>query len=101
MSEISLELLKKHVNADDSDADDDILLQYLEAAEEHVVDMTRRSMDDLCVLGDGVDPPKRIVQAVLMLAASWYAQRESVAGVQMYEVPDSVEALVKPFRRLV
>ena len=45
--------------------------------------------------------PKMLLQAALMLAAHWYNQRESVAAVAMHEVPDSVQALVKPYRRLV
>jgi hypothetical protein len=36
----------------------------------------------------------------MMLAAHWYNQRESAAVVQMHQVPDSLSALVKPFRKL-
>lgn len=37
----------------------------------------------------------------MMLAAHWYNQRETVSAVQMHEVPDALQALVKPYRKLV
>ena len=52
-------------------------------------------------MDDDGNLPKMLQQATLMLAAHWYNQRESVSAVAMHEVPDSVQALVKPFRRLV
>ena len=44
--------------------------------------------------------PAPLVHAMLMLAAHWYNQRESVSATQMYAVPDSLQALIKPYRRL-
>ena len=38
---------------------------------------------------------------MMMLAAHWYNQRESVSSATMSRVPDSLQALVKPYRRLV
>ena len=52
-------------------------------------------------MDDDGNLPKMLQQAVLMLAAHWYNQRESVSAVAMHEVPDAVQTLVKPFRRLV
>lgn len=97
MAVVSLELFKKHVRADDFAADDDLLQHYLDAAEAWVVQATNRTVEDLQTDG-GFKP--QIVQAVLMLGAHWYNQRESVAGVQMHQVPDALQALVKPFRKL-
>lgn len=45
--------------------------------------------------------PLTLTHAVMMLAAHWYNQRESVSGVQMTEVPDGLSSLIKPYRRLV
>lgn len=98
MAFVDLDLFKKHVRADDF-ADDDTLLQhYLDAAEAWVVRATNRDESDL-LDSDGTLPAE-LRQAVMMLAAHWYNQRESVAGVQMHQVPDSLAALVKPFRKL-
>ena len=50
--------------------------------------------------GDG-KLPATLQQAVLMIAGHWYNQREAVSGVQMAEVPYTLQALIKPYRKLV
>lgn len=99
MSVVSLELLKKHVNADDYSVDDELLAAYLESAESAVVRYTHRSIADLTQKG-GDHFPVELRQAIMLLAASWYNQRESISSVQMHSVPDSLLSLVKPFRKL-
>lgn len=101
MATVSLELFKQHVRADDLTGEDAVLGHYLRAAEESVVAATQRTADELCEMGDGRNLPTPLVQAVLMLAAHWYNQRENVSAVQMHEVPDSLQSLVKPYRKLV
>ena len=97
-----LDLFKKHVRADDFETDDELLQFYLDTAERHVIGMTNRKVEDLTKKAEeGEELPKQLQQATLMLAAHWYNQRESVSGVQMYGVPDSLSTLVKPFVRLV
>lgn len=100
MAAVSLALFKKHVRADDFADDDTYLEHLLEAAEQSVVTATNRSVEELTADTAG-DFPAPLKQAVMLLAAHWYNQRESVSGVQMHEVPDSLQALVKPFTRLV
>lgn len=99
MAIVSLALFKKHVRADDFDDDDVYLTHLLEVAEESVVIATNRDLAELLEMGFG-ELPRPLVQAVMMLAAHWYNQRESVAAVQMHAVPDALQALVKPFVRL-
>lgn len=98
--EPSLALLKKQVRADDFSEDDAYLQHLLDTAKEAVVTATNRTLDELREMGAG-HLPNMLLQACLMLAAHWYNQRESVSSVAMHEVPDSVQALVKPYRRLV
>lgn len=100
MAAVSLSLFKKHVRADDFADDDEYLSHLLEAAEVSVVTATHRTREELMEMGADRFPTP-LVQAVMMLAAHWYNQRESVSSVQMHEVPDSLQALVKPYRRLV
>lgn len=100
MAAVSLALLKKHVRADDFCDDDEYLLHLIDAAEAAVVNATNRSYDELTEDTAGELPPM-LCHAVLMLAAHWYNQRESVSGVQMHQVPDTLQALVKPYRKLV
>lgn len=100
MSVVCLDLFKKHVRADDF-ADDDLYLEHLlDTAQETVVTATRRPLAELLDLGGG-DLPTPLIHAVMMLAAHWYNQRESVSSVQMHQVPDTLQALVKPYRKLV
>ena len=101
MATVKLELLKQHVRADDFADDDIYLAQLLEASEEYVVTATNRTSEELLALGGGSALPATLQQAVLMIAGHWYNQREAVSGVQMAEVPYTVQALIKPFRKLV
>lgn len=101
MAELNLTLLKKHVRADDFDGDDTYLQHLLDTAKEAVIKATNRTEEELQAIAGGNSLPNMLNQAVLMLAAHWYNQRESVATAQMSEVPDSMAALVKPFRKLV
>ena len=56
MNYVSLELFKKHVRADDFNADDEQLRQYLDAAEQQVIMATNRTEDELVEMGGGVFP---------------------------------------------
>ena len=100
MAAVSLALFKKHVRADDFSDDDEYLEHLIETAEEVVVKTVNRSREELEEMGDGGFPAP-LCQAVMMLGAHWYNQRESVSTVQMHEVPDSLQALLKPYRKLV
>lgn len=99
MALVDLDLFKKHVRADDFADDDDYLQHLLDTAEESIVKATNRTENELVNIGGG-NMPKAILHATMMLAAHWYNQRESVSGVQMHEVPDSLSALIKPYRKL-
>lgn len=100
MATTKLELLKKHVRADDFSDDDDYLLHLLSAAEEYVYTATNRTSAELLEMGGGDALPATLQQAVLLIAGHWYNQREAVSGVQMAEVPYTLQALVKPYRKL-
>lgn len=100
MAATKLELLKKHVRADDFSDDDDYLMHLLSAAEEYVCTATNRTSAELLEMGGGETLPATLQQAVLLIAGHWYNQREAVSGVQMAEVPYTLQALVKPYRKL-
>ena len=77
-----------------------MLLQHLlDTAESHIVRSTRRTAAELAEMGGGYFPAE-LQQAAMALASHWYNQRESVSGVQMHQVPETVDALVRPFRKL-
>lgn len=99
MATVDLALLKQHVRADDFSDDDRYLAHLLEAAEQYVIAATNRSVSELLEMGGG-SLPATLQQAALMIAGHWYNQREAVSGAQMAEVPYSLQALIKPYRRL-
>ena len=100
MAAVDLALFKKHVRADDFADDDEYLSHLLETAEEAVVTSTNRTREELLEKGNGAFPAP-LKHAIMLLGAHWYNQRESVSTAQMYAVPDSLQALVKPYRKLV
>ncbi len=99
MAVVDLALFKKHVRADDFADDDEYLEHLLETAESAVVTATNRTLEELEQIGGG-SVPTPIKHAILMVGAHWYNQRESVSSVQMHAVPDSLQALIKPYRKL-
>ncbi len=99
MDFVSLDLLKKHVCADDFTADDDLLSHYLQAAQQTIIGRTGRTPEELRLMAGG-EFPTPLRQAVMLLVGHWYNQREAVASVQMHEVPLGVLSLVKPYIRL-
>ena len=101
MATVDISLLKQHVKADDFCDDDLYLAHLLDAAEQYVTEATNRSSDELLAMGDGEHLPATLQQAILLIAGHWYNQREAVSGVQMAEVPYTLQALIKPYRKLV
>ena len=100
MAIVDLELLKKHVRADDFTDDDAYLRHLLDTAEEYICAATNRTGDELLEAGGGMFPAM-LQQAVLLIAGHWYNQREAVGNGQMAEVPYTMQALIKPYRKLV
>ncbi len=100
MSVVSLALFKKHVRADEFTEDDEYLEHLLETAEQSVIRATNRTEQELIEINDNQFPTP-LKHAIMMLAGHWYNQRESVSTVQMHEVPDALQTLVKPYRKLV
>ena len=99
MAVVSLALFKKHVRADDFADDDDYLQHLIDTAEVAVITATNRTEQELTD-GNGGEFPAPLKHAIMMVAAHWYNQRESVSSVQMHEVPDALQTLVKPYRKL-
>ncbi len=100
MATVDIALLKLHVRADDFSDDDNYLSHLLEAAEQYVQTATNRTAEELLEMGGGKSLPTMLQHAVLMIAGHWYNQREAVSGVQMAEVPYTLQALIKPYRKL-
>lgn len=111
---VTLEELKAQMREDFCE-EDEIINLYGSAAEDAVISWTRRSYEELCILGyaeimgklpEGDLPgdvdwfPSRLKLAVLMLAAHSFRNREPVASVAQNAVPYTIEFYVKPYRKL-
>ena len=95
-----LQLLKKHVRADDF-TEDDVYLQYLlDVAEDALLRKCNRTREELILIGKG-GMPRAFLHAKVMVAAHWYNQREPVSQGEMKEVPYTLSALIKPLTKLV
>lgn len=98
MALVDLELFKKHTRVDFDD-DDDYLVYLLESAEERVIKDTNRTVEELSSMNGG-NFPSSLKQAIMLLAAHWYNQREAVSSVQMAAVPYSLGYLINPWKKI-
>ena len=111
---VSLDELKQQMRVEENN-EDDIITQYGMAAERQIITETRRTQNELCIMGyneqhdepatGDVDAqwfPAPLRVAILMLADNLYRNREPVAiGVSVAPIPYTIEVLVKPYVKLV
>lgn len=97
---IDVEAFKAHLNmtADEGDEIDEAVLQrFLDAARAHCERILGYKFDDTIQLPDGA--PADLEQAVLMLGAHWFSEREAVIiGVNGQEVPFGVAQILGEHR---
>ena len=94
---VTMAELKQQMRVDFED-EDTVIGLYGKAAEDSIINMTRRSLEELIAVDGTV--PARLKLAILILAAHFYRNREPVAGVAQNPVPYSIAVLVKPFVKL-
>lgn len=94
---IDLQSLKNHLNIDSSFNDDDAYIESLEeVAEEIVQKHIDKSLDD--IIGEEGELPKPLLQAIKLIVANLYDNRESVAYTPTYEVPNSLNYILSMYR---
>lgn len=94
MKYLTLEMIKGHSRIQ-FDCEDDMLQLYAESAEDTVLNMLNRSYDDLINAYGEVPAP--VVQATLMLVDNSYINRSPVSPQQLYQVPYTIDVLLKPY----
>jgi uncharacterized phage protein (predicted DNA packaging) len=77
----------------DSDDEDDVLQHYLDSAAEYVLGFVPELADS-----PPQPVPDTVNQAVLLIAASWYAQREDSLPDQQKDIPMSAQQLLNQVR---
>ena len=100
---LQLNQIKKHLNIDeDFKGDDEYILQLAQSAQEVVEVHIDRPLDSLT--NEEGNLPSSLIQAMLLLVGTWYANRESVSFASTYVLPHSYDyiiALYKNYNREV
>ena len=100
---LQLNQIKKHLNIDeDFKNDDEYLLQLAQAAQNVVEVHLDRPLDSL--ENEEGNLPSSLIQAMLLLVGTWYANRESVSFASNSVLPHSYDyiiALYKNYNREV
>lgn len=90
---VTAALLRRQLNLDADFEETDFLEHKIEAAEAHIAAYLGKELSE-------IDPlPASIKEAVLMLAAHLYQNREAtLIGVSASELPFGVQDLIRPHR---
>ena len=101
MKWLTLDYIKQHSRID-FDCEDALLELYGESAEDTVLDITRRTYDEIVEKwGTKEKPiPAKIIHASLMLVDLSYQQRSPVTQQNLYTVPYAFDMLIKPYMKL-
>lgn len=98
---LDVNALKAHLNLtadEDDELDDAVLPRVLAAAQAHCERILGYKMNDQISLPDGI--PADLEQAVLMVAAHWFSEREAVLiGVSAQELPFGATQILAEHRR--
>ena len=94
---VTLDAIKKNLRIE-SEHEDELLLSLGETAEQAVLNLVNRSLED--IVAEFVDVPAPIRQAVLMYTNHLYEHRGIVSPTALYNIPYSIDALVKHYIKL-
>ena len=95
MKFLKIDYIKKHSRID-YDCEDAELELYGSAAEETILAILNRSLDDLKTANGG-EVPASIVQAALILTDNSYLHRSPSEVTNLSVVPYGVDMLIKPW----
>ena len=98
MKYLTLDHIRQQLRIDQTGEEDAVLELYGSAAEETVLNICNRTIDDVIETYGGVPDPVR--QATLMLVGQSYQHREPSSVQNMSAVPYSFDLLIKPYMRL-
>lgn len=97
MKWLTIDWIKQHSRID-FDCENDLLELYGEDAEETVLNLCNRTMEDIIEQYGQV--PKPLFVAALMLVETSYTQRAPVSMQNLYTVPYAFDMKVKPYMKL-
>lgn len=94
MNIVTLAEIKAHTRID-GNVEDSILTIYGDSAEGMVLNLLGRDLESIAEEYGCI--PTSIKHATLLLVAHSYTQREPASMQNLYQVPYSVDALLKPY----
>lgn len=100
MKYLTLDNIKAQLRLTDEQAEleKDLLDMYGESAEETVLNLLNRSMEDIMEQYGTV--PKPLMHATLMLVDNSYKERSPISPQSMSTVPYAFDMMLKPYMRL-
>lgn len=98
MKFLTIDYIKQHSRID-FDCEDGVLDLYGTAAENTVLSIIRRTLDNIRDMHDGVLPPE-LYHAALLLTEQGYNYRSPVSPTNMSIVPYGFDMMLKPLMRL-
>ena len=98
MKYLTLDHIRQHLRIDFTGEEDAVLELYGSAAEDTVLNVCNRTIDDVIEEYGGVPTPIR--QATLLLVGVSYMHREPASAQNISGVPYSFDILIKPYMRL-
>ena len=100
MNWLTIDLIKQQLRLDDSQAamEGDLLAMYGESAEAALLQLLRRTAENVVETFGGV--PKPLIHAALMLVDIAYQYRSPITPASVNQVGYTFEILVKPYMRL-
>ncbi len=98
MKWLTLDWIRGHSRLLKDVEEDDLLELYGEDAEETVLNLCNRTMEDIIEQYGQV--PKPLFVAALMLVETSYTQRAPISMQNLYTVPYAFDMKVKPYMKL-
>jgi len=104
MQYITLDEIKDHLRIDSGHTDDDRYIeQLIDVAEESVFNylnagVTSNTGSTVTIDDEQTEIPKSLKQAIILLTAHWYLNRNLVSFAQGTEIPYAFKFLLNPYR---
>ena len=95
MKYLTLEYIKAHSRID-CDCEDDLIDAYGSAAEDTIIGLLNRSLEDLKATNGGV-VPNPVIVATLQLTENLIQHRSNIEQVGLSTVPYSFDMMIKPY----
>lgn len=101
MKYLNIDQIKQQLRLDDPQvmAEHDLLELYGESAEDTVLNLLNRTMED--VIEQYGRMPAALIHATLMLVDNAYKERSPITPQNMSTVPYAFDLLIKPYMHLV